>query len=62
MNLHKHMNLIIQAVHDIPATHLDRIAGLATATRIEQISAPCLSLARVETARCHRDFLPRSLA
>jgi len=33
------MNLIIQAIHDIPATHLDRIAGLATATRIEQIAA-----------------------
>jgi phosphoserine phosphatase len=33
------MNLIIQAVHDIPATHLDRIAGLTTATRIEQIAA-----------------------
>ena len=32
------MNLIIQALHDIPATHLDRIAGLATATRIEQIA------------------------
>ena len=30
------MNLIIQAVHDIPATHLDRLAGLSTATRIEQ--------------------------
>jgi phosphoserine phosphatase len=33
------MNLIIQATHDIPAAHLDRIAGLATATRIEQIAA-----------------------
>ena len=33
------MNLIIQAVHDISAAHLDRIAGLATATRIEQIAA-----------------------
>lgn len=32
------MNLIIQATHDIPAAHLDRIAGLATATRIEQIA------------------------
>jgi len=30
------MNLIIQAVHDIPATHLDRLSGLSTATRIEQ--------------------------
>jgi len=33
------MNLIIQAIHDIPTVHLDRIAGLATATRIEQITA-----------------------
>ena len=32
------MNLIIQAPQDIPATYLERIAGLATATRIEQIS------------------------
>ena len=32
------MNLIIQAVHDIPAAHLERIAGLATATRIEQVA------------------------
>ena len=32
------MNLIIQASHDIPAAHLDRIAGLATATRIEQVA------------------------
>jgi phosphoserine phosphatase len=33
------MNLIIQSIHDIPATHLERIAGLATATRIEHIAA-----------------------
>jgi phosphoserine phosphatase len=33
------MNLIIQAVHDIPAACLDRLAGLATATRIEQIAS-----------------------
>lgn len=33
------MNLIIQAVHDIPAAHLDRLASLALATRIEQIAA-----------------------
>jgi len=32
------MNLIIQAVHDIPTTQLQRIADLATATRIEQIA------------------------
>ena len=33
------MNLIIQATHDFPAAHLDRIASLATATRTEQIAA-----------------------
>jgi len=33
------MNLIIQAVHDIPAAYLDRLAGLATATRVEQTAA-----------------------
>jgi len=32
------MNLIIQANHDISATHLNRIAGLATATRIDQVA------------------------
>ncbi|MFZ5524085.1 MAG: phosphoserine phosphatase SerB [Pseudomonadota bacterium] len=32
------MNLILQAGHDIPAAHLDRIANLSNATRIEQIS------------------------
>jgi len=32
------MNLIIQAVHDIPAAHLDHLASLATSTRIEQIA------------------------
>lgn len=32
------MNLIIQALHDIPANHLDRLAGLALATRVEQIA------------------------
>ena len=33
------MNLIIQAVHDIPAGQLQRLAGLTTATRIEQTAA-----------------------
>ncbi|TAJ80549.1 MAG: phosphoserine phosphatase SerB [Gallionellaceae bacterium] len=32
------MNLIIQALHDIPASHLDRIAGLSLASRIEQVA------------------------
>jgi phosphoserine phosphatase len=31
------MNLIIQALHDIPAAHLDRIASLSLASRVEQI-------------------------
>lgn len=31
------MNLIIQALHDIPASHLDRLASLALAARVEQI-------------------------
>ncbi len=31
------MNLIIQALHDIPASHLDRLASLSLAARIEQI-------------------------
>lgn len=33
------MNLIIQSPHDIAAVHLNRLAGLTTATRIEQTAA-----------------------
>ena len=33
------MNLIIQAVHDIPAAHLDHLASLTLAARIEQVAA-----------------------
>ena len=32
------MNLIIQSLHDIPASHLDRIASLSLASRIEQVA------------------------
>lgn len=32
------MNLIIQAAHDIPSAHLQFLAGLSTASRIEQIA------------------------
>lgn len=38
------MNLIIQALHDIPAAHLDRIASLSLASRIEQIGAQAYRL------------------
>jgi phosphoserine phosphatase len=38
------MNLIIQANHDISASQLRRIAGLATATRIEQVAAHAFRL------------------
>lgn len=33
------MNLIIQSLHDIATAHLNRLAGLTTATRIEQTAA-----------------------
>jgi len=33
------MNLIIQAVHDIPAAQLDHLASLTLAARIEQVAA-----------------------
>ena len=33
------MNLIIQSPHDIASAHLNRLAGLTTATRIEQTAA-----------------------
>ncbi len=32
------MNLIIQSIHDIAPIHLNRLSGLTTATRIEQIA------------------------
>jgi phosphoserine phosphatase len=44
------MNLIIQAVHDIPASHIDHIAGLSEAARIEQV-AP--HVYRLRDARPH---------
>jgi phosphoserine phosphatase len=42
------MNLIIQAVHDIPAAQLSHLAGLSTATRIEQIAAHAYRLRDVK--------------
>ncbi len=33
------MNLIVQAVHDIPGAHLQHIAGLSGSRRIEQLNA-----------------------
>ncbi|MDE2118338.1 MAG: phosphoserine phosphatase SerB [Betaproteobacteria bacterium] len=52
------MNLIIQAVHDIPVEQLKHIAGLATATRIEQIAANAYRLREAKphdaiAAYCH---------
>ncbi len=52
------MNLIIQAIHDIPAEQLQRIAGLATATRIEQTAAHAYRLREAKphdaiAAYCH---------
>ncbi|BCK88186.1 hypothetical protein MIZ01_1987 [Sideroxyarcus emersonii] len=44
------MNLIIQAVHDIPAAHLDRLASLSQAVRAEQISPHAY---RLRAARPH---------
>ena len=38
------MNLIIQAVHDIPAAQLNRLAGLTTASSIEQIGTQAYRL------------------
>ncbi len=42
------MNLIVQAVHDIPALHLQHLAALTGARRIEQVSA---HVYRMEGAR-----------
>ncbi len=52
------MNLIIQANNDIPAVHLDYLAGLSTATRIEQTAAHAYRLHEAKphdaiAAYCH---------
>ncbi len=52
------MNLIIQAINDVPKACLDYLAGLSTATRIEQIAAHAYRLCEVRphdaiAAYCH---------
>jgi phosphoserine phosphatase len=42
------MNLIIQAVQDIPSTHLDRLASLSLAARVEQISTHAYRLSEAK--------------
>ncbi len=42
------MNLIIQAVHDIPAAHLDRLVSLSLASRIEQVGTHAYRLCGVK--------------
>ena len=44
------MTLIIQAVHDIPSSYLDRLVGLTLAERVEQIAAHAY---RLRNARQH---------
>ncbi len=44
------MNLIIQALHDIPASHLDRLASLSLAARVEQVGP---HVYRLREARPH---------
>ena len=44
------MNLIIQAVHDIPSTQLHYLAGLSLSSRTEQIAAHAY---RLNNARPH---------
>jgi phosphoserine phosphatase len=42
------MNLIIQAVHDIPSTHLDRLASLSLAARVEQVGTHAYRLSEAK--------------
>ena len=56
------MNLIIQAINDIPKAYLDHLAGLSTATRIEQIAAHAYRLREARphdaiAAYCHDHLL-----
>ena len=55
------MNLIIQALHDIPSTQLEHLAKLSSAARIEQVAAHVYRLRdacpeQVEAARPHHDI------
>ena len=42
------MNLIIQAVHDIPSSHLDRLASLSLAARVEQVGTHAYRLSEAK--------------
>ena len=44
------MNLIIQAVHDIPAAHIERLSSLSHAVRVEHVSS---RFCRLHAARKH---------
>jgi phosphoserine phosphatase len=52
------MNLIIQATHEIPAAHIDHIAGLSIASRVEQVSA---HVYRLRDAAPHDGIAPYCL-
>ncbi|MBI5005806.1 MAG: phosphoserine phosphatase SerB [Nitrosomonadales bacterium] len=47
------MNLILQALHDIPSAQVEHLAGLSGAARIEQIAA---HLYRLREAKPHADI------
>ncbi|TAN74063.1 MAG: phosphoserine phosphatase SerB, partial [Gallionella sp.] len=53
------MNLILQALHDIPSTHLDHLAKLAQGGRFEQVAGHAYRLAE---ARAHPEIAPYCLA
>jgi phosphoserine phosphatase len=52
------MNLILQAVHDIPQQQTDHLAGLSGSLRIEQIDAHAY---RLHDAKPHADISPYCL-
>ncbi len=47
------MNLILQASHDIPSTHIEHLAQLSGAARIEQVAA---HIYRLRDAKPHADI------
>jgi phosphoserine phosphatase len=47
------MNLILQAIHDIPSAQVEHLARLSNSTRIEQIAA---HLYRLREAKAHADI------
>jgi len=52
-NHYKHMNLILQALHGIPAAHIEHLAKLSNAAGVEQVASYWY---RLQNAKPHADI------